>query len=215
MKKSKKKLILMLFISGIIFLCAGIFLSAKATKFQRDGVKIQAEIVRIEREYDAKYREEYSVYVQYTVDNTTYTRELDYYASSLYVGLTLPVYYLPDNPSSISYAKAQFLPPVLFYVGAGVCLGLGIVVMCFENYGIERFKEKGERTTATVRRFIRKKNVRILGKYPLTLSLVDALGNEYKIKLLCESSQTFSAGDTVTVYVYKNRYKIDLHESLE
>ena len=211
MRKSKKKLFLMLFISGIIFLCAGIFLSARSTEFERDGIKIQAEIVRIECEYDAKYREEYSVYVKYTVENTTYTRKLDYYASSLYVGLKVPVYYFPDNPSSISYANARFTP-VLFYVGAGVCLGFAVFVLCLDRNRSEHLKENWQRVTATVERFDCKKNLRLLGKYPATLTCVDGLKNRYKIKLLCEYAQTFSVGDTVTVYVNNKRYKIDLQE---
>lgn len=126
MKKSKKKLLIMLLVCGIIFLCAGIFLSARATEFQRKGIKIKAEIVRIEREYDANYKEEISVYVQYTVNNTTYTRELDYYASNLYEGATVDILYLPDKPSSITYAQTQFLPSVLFYGAAAICLGFSV-----------------------------------------------------------------------------------------
>ena len=66
MEKSKKKLFL-LFISSFIFFLAGLFLSLEATRFKREGVEVQAEIVRIEREYDAKNKEEISVFVEYTV----------------------------------------------------------------------------------------------------------------------------------------------------
>ena len=141
MKKSKAKLIILLLISGVIFLCAGILLSARSTEFQRKGIKIKAEIVRIEREYDANDKEEISVYVQYTVDNTTYTRELDYYASGLYEGMTVEILYLPDKPSSIAYAKTQALPPILFYVGGAVCLGFA----AFSGITGILCKKKGEK----------------------------------------------------------------------
>ena len=79
MKKSKAKLIILLLISGGgIFLCAGIFLSARTTEFQRKGIKIKAEIVRIEREYDANDKEEISVYVQYTVSRLFLRRSFIY-----------------------------------------------------------------------------------------------------------------------------------------
>ena len=142
MKTSKKKLLIILLISGIVFLFAGIFLSLRTTKFQRDGIKTQAEIVCIEKDYGNDHKEEISVYVQYTVGSTTYTEKLDYYASNLFVGKIVPIYYLPDNPSSISYAKAQFLPSVLFYVGAGICLGFAVFIIVSNIVGGQAKKLK-------------------------------------------------------------------------
>ena len=120
-------------------------MSLRATKFQRDGIKTQAEIVRIEKDYDVNHKEEISVYVQYTVGDTTYTEKLDYYASNLSVGEIVPIYYLPDNPTSISYAKAQFLPSVLFYAGAGICLGFAgfIIVSNIVGGRDKKLKENG------------------------------------------------------------------------
>jgi hypothetical protein len=133
-----KKLFLLLVLSGVIFLCTAIFLSAKATKFEREGIEIQAEIVEIIREYDVNYKEEITVYVRYKVENTTFTRKLDYYASDLFVGDIVPIYYLPENPSSISYAKTQFLPAILFYVGAGVCFVFSIGIAIRDEKGLDK-----------------------------------------------------------------------------
>lgn len=220
MRKSKKKLFLLLLISGIIFLCAGIFLSAKATKFERNGIKTQAEVVRIEREYDANYKEEISVYVKYTVGNTTYTRELDYYASGLYEGDIVTILYLPDDPASITYAKTQFLPPVLFYVGAGICLGFGVFVALSGVVGggrLKRLKENGQKVTAIIKRFDYNRNTRVGGKHPATLTCADSFGNTYETKFLYEYGRHFNIGDTITVYVdsvNEKKYAIDVQEYL-
>ncbi|MBQ8290976.1 MAG: DUF3592 domain-containing protein [Clostridia bacterium] len=115
-------------ISGLIFLFAGIYLSAKSTKFERNGIKVQATVVRIDKEYDANGKEDISVFVQYTVGNTTYTSKLDYYASHLHEGSIVPILYLPDSPASITYAKGRFFAPVLFYAGAAVCLSFAVFV---------------------------------------------------------------------------------------
>lgn len=133
MKKSKKKLFLLSLISGLAFLCVGLFLSARTTEFNRNGIKTQAEVVLIEREYDADHHEEISVYVKYTVSNTVYTRKLDYYASNLREGDTVTILYLPNDPSSITYAKTRFLPPAIFYAGAGVCFIFSVTALINKN----------------------------------------------------------------------------------
>ncbi|MBQ3571401.1 MAG: hypothetical protein IJA15_01090 [Clostridia bacterium] len=135
-----KKKLLLLSICGVVFLLAGVFLSAKATEFDRYGIQTQAEVVQIKREYDANNKEQISVYVKYTVENTTYTRELDYYSSNLYEGKIVTILYLQNNPSLITYAKTRFLPPILFYAGATICLGSFIFLALFKLF-IKRNRE--------------------------------------------------------------------------
>ena len=220
MKKSKKKLFLLLLISGIIFLCVGIFLSAKATKFERDGIEIQAEVVKIEREYDTNDNEKISVYVKYTVGNKTYTRELDYYANDLYEGAIVTVLYLPNEPASITYAKTKNLPPVLFYVGAGICLGCSLFIFLSGVMGdgrLNRLKENGKKVTAVIKRFDYNKMIRVNGKYPATLTCVDSFENTYHIKFLYKYRKIINIGDTITVYVDREnekKYAIDVQEYL-
>ena len=128
MKKPKRKILLLLLPSAIIFLCAGIFLTVDATKFQREGIKTQAEIVFIEQKDVNDENAEITVYVKYTVNNTEYTEKLNFYTSSFKVGSLVPIYYLQNNPSTISYARMQFFLPVLFFVSAVVCLGFCVYI---------------------------------------------------------------------------------------
>ena len=86
MKKSKTKLFFICLVCGVIFLLVGIYLTSRTSEFKKNGKTTQAEIVLIEKNYDSKGREEISVYVKYTVQNTTYTRELDYYSDGLREG---------------------------------------------------------------------------------------------------------------------------------
>ena len=71
MKKSKKLLVFLCLISGVT----------------------QAEIVRIEKDYDTDGEEKITVYVKYTVENTTYTRKLDYYSFTLHEGDIITILY--------------------------------------------------------------------------------------------------------------------------
>lgn len=178
-------------------------MSAKVTRFEREGIKTQAEIVRIEREYDANYKEEISVYVKYTVDNTTYTRELNYYASNFHEGDSITILYLPNNPASISYAKAQAVSPILFYVGAGICFAFAIFISItsITDNKLTRLKESGKMVTAVIKKFNCNKCIRVLGKYPATLICEDAFGNTYKRIFLCEYGCSFHIGDTIMVYI--------------
>lgn len=128
MKKPKRKILLLLLPSAIIFLCAGIFLTVDAIKFQREGIKTQAEIVFIEQKDVNDENAEITVYVKYTVNNTEYTGKLNFYTSSFKVGSLVPIYYLQNNPSTISYARMQFFLPVLFFVSAVVCLGFCVYI---------------------------------------------------------------------------------------
>ena len=76
MKKSKKLLVFLCLISGVIFLLAGFYLNSRTSEFKKNGIETQAEIVRIEKDYDTDGEEKITVYVKYTVENTTYTRKL-------------------------------------------------------------------------------------------------------------------------------------------
>lgn len=122
MKKSKTILFFFCLICGIIFLLVGIYLTSRTSEFKENGITTQAEIILIENSYDSKGREEITVYVRYTVENTTYTRELDYYSDGLREGDMITILYLPNNPSKITYSKFNTIPQTLFYTGGGVCI---------------------------------------------------------------------------------------------
>ena len=98
----------MLLVCAVVFLVVGIFMMAKKTEFKRNGVKTQAEIVRIEKDYNNDGEENVKVYVKYAVGEREYTEELDYYSIALKEGDIVSVYYLPSSPSKISYAKGGY-----------------------------------------------------------------------------------------------------------
>lgn len=129
MKKSKTKLFFLCFVSGVIFLSVGVYLSLRTVDFQKNGITTQAEIVLIEKNQDEKGKEEITVYVKYIVENTEYIGCLDYYSDLLSEGNMVTILYLPDNPQKIIYSKFNTLPQILFFVGAAVCIGFSIV--CF------------------------------------------------------------------------------------
>ena len=117
MKKSKKLLIFLCLISGVIFLLAGFYLTSRTSEFKKNGIETQAEIVLIEKDYDTDGEEKITVYVKYTVENTTYTRKLDYYSFTLHEGDIITILYLPDTPGKITYPKFNTVPQTLFFVG--------------------------------------------------------------------------------------------------
>ncbi len=116
----------MLFICAVVFLFVGFFMMAKKTEFRRKGIETQAEIVRIEKDYNEDGDENVKVYVKYTVGEREYTEELDYYSIALKEGDFVSVYYLPSNPSKISYAKDGYFLPIAFMVASAVCLVFGV-----------------------------------------------------------------------------------------
>lgn len=129
MKKSKTKLFFFCLICGIIFLLVSIYLTSRTSEFKKEGVTTQAEIVLIENSYDSKGSEEIIVYVRYTVENTTYTRELDYYSDGLREGDMITILYLPDNPSKITYSKFNTVPQTLFFVAGIICIISGLACL--------------------------------------------------------------------------------------
>lgn len=116
----------MLLVCAVVFLVVGIFMMAKKTEFKRNGVKTQAEIVRIEKDYNNDGEENIKVYVKYAVGEREYTEELDYYSIALKEGDIVSVYYLPSSPSKISYAKGGYFFPIAFMVASVGCLGFGV-----------------------------------------------------------------------------------------
>lgn len=122
MKKSKSKLFFLCLICGIVFTLVGVYLSSRSAEFKKNGIAVQAKIVDIEKYNDSKGKEEISVYVIYSVQNTSYTKKLDYYSDGLREGDTITILYLPDDPNTITYSKFNTVPQTLFFIGGGVCV---------------------------------------------------------------------------------------------
>lgn len=214
MKKSKTKLFFFCLISGIIFLLVGIYLASRTSEFKKNGITTQAEIIRIENSYDSKGREEITVYVRYTVENTTYTRKLDYYSVGLREGDMITILYLPNNPSKITYSKFNTIPQTLFYIGGGVCIISSIaylVAIVINKFNCNKLK--GNKLIAIIKEFDYCQNLRVFEKHPARLVCLDSQGNYYKTRFLYDKQKMIEVGSRVVVYVdEKNskKYFIDI-----
>ena len=215
MKKSKTILFFFCLICGIIFLLVGIYLTSRTSEFKENGITTQAEIILIENSYDSKGREEITVYVRYTVENTTYTRELDYYSDGLREGDMITILYLPNNPSKITYSKFNTIPQTLFYTGGGVCIISSVAFLVAIVINKSNFnKLKGNRLIAIIKEFDYRQNLRVFGKHPASLVCVDSIGNYYKTRFLYDKQKMIAVGSFVVVYVDEEnskKYFIDIN----
>ena len=208
MKKSKKLLVFLCLISGVIFLSAGFYLTSRTSEFKKNGIETQAEIVLIEKDYDTDGEEKITVYVKYTVENTTYTRKLDYYSFTLHEGDIITILYLPDAPGKITYPKFNTVPQTLFFVGGGICIAAGLaylVAIVINKTKRDKLKENG--LIAIVKQFDYRQNLRVFGKHPASLVCADGTGNYYKTRFLYDAKKRIEVGSQVIVYVDEKNSK--------
>ena len=208
MKKSKKLLIFLCLVSGVIFLSAGIYLNSRTSEFKKNGIETQAEIVLIEKDYDTDGEEKITVYVKYTVENTTYTIKLDYYSFTLHEGDIITILYLPDAPGKITYPKFNTVPQTLFFVGGGICIAAGLAyLVAIVINKTKRDKLKGNGLIAIIKQFDYRQNLRVFGKHPASLICVDSTGNYYKTRFLYDAKKRIEVGTQVVVYVDEKNSK--------
>ena len=217
MKKLKKMgLFLFLVVFGVVFISAGIWLTKTSLAFKREGVLTQATIIRIDVDYGDDDEIDATVYVEYTVDGTTYVQRLGYYSSSLSVGDIVPIYYMPNKPTSITYGKAMFVAPFLFCFFGFITISLGVFFVgssAINKGKLKRLKECGQETVAVIKSFNYSENTYILGKHPAEIVCEDAYGNSYKAKFLYAFDMAVNLGDSISVYTdYKNdkKYVVDI-----
>lgn len=215
--KKIRKIISCLFIIlfGVLFFVVGIFASKQSAEFERDGIETQAEIVRIE------YGDDETVYVQYTVGDTTYTNELDFYSFTMKEGDIVNILYLLDNPNRITNLSTLKVPQTIFYVIGGIFAGLGILLLVLDakkKSQFNRLKQSGYIVAAVITRFDVNKYSRVYGEHPAIIECKDSVGNIYKKKFLCGRREFFAVGDSITVYVDRQnekKYVIDVDEYLK
>ncbi len=202
-------------IFALIFIGVGVYLSVRELEFVNGGTKTQATIVDIEAYYDSDGDLNHRVYVTYEVDGTVYGGILDTYTSSMRVGNTVPVYYMTDNPSEFTYAKLNFLFPVIFILCGVLVLVLAIIPTVSDakrNKKLKLLKESGRRITAIVED-VQLTGVTVMGRRQTKIVLRDEQGKIYKKKFLPTHTQYISVGDEISVYVdYENpeNYAIDI-----
>lgn len=213
MNKSKRgRLIALLSVLiGILFLGIAVFLSARSSEFRTRGIEAQAVITRIERTSDST-----EVYVSYTADGKNYSGRLDTYVAGMETGDSVPILYLPENPSKITYARFTRLPSVVFGVVGALILGLGLFGALWgplKNLRLERMKKRGKEISAVISDFKRSENVRIFGKAPASLICADSFGNIYKAGIFAGRGEHFVPGEKISVYIDPSRpgkYAVDV-----
>lgn len=112
---------------GVLFLAVSVFTWIKTVRYRGEGVRADAEIIDIDTTYFADDTD-HTVTVRFkTEEGEEIEGELDTYQSGFYVGKTVPVLYMPDNPDKFTYAKNGLALPLIFG-GAGVfLLAVGVV----------------------------------------------------------------------------------------
>ena len=202
-------------IFALIFIGVGVYLSIREAGFVKGGTKTQATIVDIETYRDSDGDLNHRVYVTYTVDGILYNGRLDTYTSSMRVGNTVPIYYMTDNPSEFTYAKFNFLFPVIFILCGVFVLVLAIIPTISDaknNKKLKLLKESGRRITAIVED-VQLTGVTVMGRRQTKIVCHDEQGKIYKKKFLPTYTQYISVGDEIFVYVdYENpeNYAIDI-----
>ena len=158
--------------------------------------------------------------MRYIVDGREYTTRLGTYTSSMYVGKTVPIFYMPNNPSDIMYGKLTKFPVIVFFGMGGVIFIIGVIALfrTFPAAGrLGRLKASGRCVEATVVDFSYSRNTRIMEKYPATLVCMDSENNEYKVKFLIRNPFGYGIGGRVKVYVDNanpKKYAVDLESWL-
>lgn len=123
-----------LLISGILFLLAGIFFSKFLNSYYDNASSAEATIVNIDKELrhrtsGGKYEYDYSVYVNFTVDDTEYTNiKLANYSSDMQVGDKVTVYYKLDDLANIRTKNSKELLAIVKIIGFSI-FGIGSIFL--------------------------------------------------------------------------------------
>ena len=135
MNRLTKKSAILVIVVGVLFLAVSVFTWVRTVHYRGEGVHADAEIVDIETTYFDDDTD-HTVTVRFeTEDGEEITGELDAYQSGFYVGKTVPVLYLPDDPQKFTYEKNGLLLPLILG-------GAGVLLLGFGIYGLVR-RERG------------------------------------------------------------------------
>ncbi len=137
MQRLSKKHAILILVVGVLFFAVAVFAWIKTVHYRGEGIRVDAVITDIETTYFDDDTD-HTVTVRFvTEDGEEITGELDAYQSGFYVGKTVPVLYLPDDPHKFTYAKNGLLLPLIF-IGAGVfLLGFGVFALVRKDRGYD------------------------------------------------------------------------------
>ena len=127
-----------LLISGILFFLAGTFFTKFLDNYYENASSAEATIINIDKELKhrtsssssgRKYEYDYSVYVNFTVDDTEYTNiKLANYSSDMHVGDKVIVYYKLDDLANIRTKNSNGLLAIVKIIGFSI-FGIGIIFL--------------------------------------------------------------------------------------
>ena len=137
MTKTNKREAIVVFVVAVVFLLIAVLVWRKTVYYRGEGVHADAEIVDIETTY-LDDDTDHEVTVRFTTaDGREITGKLDAYQSGFYVGKTVPVLYLPDDPRKFTYEKNGLLLPLILG-GVGVLLlAVGICALARRERGYD------------------------------------------------------------------------------
>ena len=119
-------------LGGIVFLVMGCIRLHQKQRY----VKTTGEITKIESYYtenaepDGGQIQTYDVTVQFTVNGTTYTAQLDEYRASFEEGGTVDILYDPDAPEKIMYGSTMV---TVLQFGLGAVFAISGAFGCIRN----------------------------------------------------------------------------------
>lgn len=129
-------------ILGVAMFLIGISTGAKFKKFQEEGVKIDAVVTNITTEKsrgaDGETKVSHTAYVSYYAEGEYYQDiRLSLYTSSMRVGGTTPIYYMPDDPTDIMSAKTGGFLNLFTIIGCIFSpIAIVFVVLAIKGVGI-------------------------------------------------------------------------------
>jgi len=201
-KKGERIVYVILVLAGAVSLFLSVFIYSRAMRFVANGTETQAEITSIETHYSGEDTE-YDVFVKFTVDGTVYGGRLDVYEAGFYVGKTVPILYLNDNPNEFIYARHNLLIAYILFLLGVIFISVvtvPIITRAVRKGKIKRYTLGGKTYCVRVSAVEKAYKFNFFGKYVFNVLGFDGEGRLYEKKMLLASGAV-EVGDVITVYV--------------
>ena len=205
---------------GMVFVIIGLALFIPAYSHQQEYIPTKAEIIQIYY----KGNDNHAVIVQYTVDGTVYTSELNLYSSSFSVGQEIDILYAPENPQKISAKDSAALS--LIFTGVGAIFALigffGIFVKLRKKALRKHLIERGEKIYADFIEVTQNFHYSVNNRHPYNVicrwqNPADGQTYTFKSENLWDYPQYLTENTAIQIPVYLDifnikKYYMDLSE---